>query len=81
MSVLIVEQNKNLLKLINLFQLFQGDYKLTPSEVREKLENISDEDAYLLGVNPEVARPEWMVLTVLPSTSSYSKTFNHIRYW
>ena len=44
----------------------QGDYKLTPSEVRERLERISDDDAYILGVNSEVARPEWLVLTVLP---------------
>ena len=44
----------------------QGDYKLTPSEVRERLERISDEDAFILGINPEVARPEWLVLTVLP---------------
>ena len=44
----------------------QGDYKLTASEVRERLENISDEDSFILGVNPEVARPEWLVLTVLP---------------
>ena len=42
------------------------DYDLTASEVREKLQQIPDEDAYVLGVNPEVARPEWMVLTVLP---------------
>ncbi|MCF0225726.1 MAG: DNA-directed RNA polymerase subunit A' [Methanobrevibacter sp.] len=41
-------------------------YKLTPSEVRERLERITDEDSYILGVNPEVARPEWLVLTVLP---------------
>ena len=39
---------------------------MTASEVREKLQRIPDEDAYVLGVNPEVARPEWMVLTVLP---------------
>ena len=44
----------------------QGDYKLTASEVRERLENISDGDSFILGVNPEVARPEWLVLTVLP---------------
>ena len=44
----------------------QGDYKLTPSEVRERLEKITDDDAYILGVNSEVARPEWLVLTVLP---------------
>ncbi|WP_153232543.1 hypothetical protein [Methanocaldococcus vulcanius] len=39
---------------------------LTPSDVREILEKIPDEDCILLGINPEVARPEWMVLTVLP---------------
>ena len=44
----------------------QGDYKLTASEVRERLERISDEDSLILGVNPKVARPEWLVLTVLP---------------
>ncbi|KZX13636.1 DNA-directed RNA polymerase subunit A' [Methanobrevibacter oralis] len=44
----------------------QGDYKLTASEIRERLEKITDDDAYVLGVNPEVARPEWLVLTVLP---------------
>jgi len=39
---------------------------LTPSDVREILEKIPDEDCILLGLNPKVARPEWMVLTVLP---------------
>ena len=40
--------------------------KLTPKEIRERLERIPDEDLPLLGINPETARPEWMVLTVLP---------------
>ncbi|RLF39849.1 MAG: DNA-directed RNA polymerase subunit A' [Thermoplasmata archaeon] len=40
--------------------------KLTPSEVREWLEKIPDEDLPLLDINPKAARPEWMVLTVLP---------------
>jgi len=44
----------------------QGEYKLTASEIRERLERINDEDIYVLGINPEVARPEWLVLTVLP---------------
>ncbi len=42
------------------------DRKLTPIEVRARLEKIRDEDLPLFGINPEVARPEWMVLTVLP---------------
>ncbi|MGL4670266.1 MAG: DNA-directed RNA polymerase subunit A', partial [Methanobacteriaceae archaeon] len=54
------------IKIDKPISIIEGDYKLTASEVREKLEKISDADAFILGVNPEVARPEWMVLTVLP---------------
>ena len=46
--------------------IVEGNYKLTPSEVRERLERIPEEDHMLLGINPRVAKPEWMVLTVLP---------------
>lgn len=41
-------------------------HKLTPKEVRERLERIPDEDLISLGVDPTVSRPEWMVLTALP---------------
>jgi DNA-directed RNA polymerase subunit A' len=44
----------------------ENGHKLTPKEVRERLERIPDEDLRPLGINPEVARPEWMVLTALP---------------
>ncbi len=40
--------------------------KVTPKEIRERLERIPDDDLVLFGMNKEVARPEWMVLTVLP---------------
>jgi DNA-directed RNA polymerase subunit A' len=40
--------------------------KLTPSEIREWLEKIPDEDLELLDIDKRSARPEWMVLTVLP---------------
>ncbi|MBN1330777.1 MAG: DNA-directed RNA polymerase subunit A' [Candidatus Heimdallarchaeota archaeon] len=40
--------------------------KLSPSDVRDRLERIPDDDCPLLGVNPAYARPEWMILTVLP---------------
>ncbi len=46
--------------------LRENGKKLTPSEVREWLEKIRDEDLVLLDINKESARPEWMVLTVLP---------------
>jgi DNA-directed RNA polymerase subunit A' len=44
----------------------RNEHKLTPSDVRARLEKIPDEDLRLLGINPDVARPEWTILTVLP---------------
>jgi DNA-directed RNA polymerase subunit A' len=43
-----------------------GASRLTPSAIRERLERIQDEDLRLLGMDPSAARPEWMVLQVLP---------------
>ncbi len=40
--------------------------KLTPSDIRARLERIPDDDLILLGFDPKYSRPEWMVLTVLP---------------
>jgi len=40
--------------------------RLRPNEVRERLERIPDSDLEVLGIDPKEARPEWMVLTVLP---------------
>jgi DNA-directed RNA polymerase subunit A' len=42
------------------------EHKLTPADIRARLEKIPDEDLRLLGINPVVARPEWTILTVLP---------------
>jgi len=41
-------------------------HKLTPKEVRERLERIPGEDLPPLGMDPKSARPEWMILTSLP---------------
>ncbi|MEK6973710.1 MAG: hypothetical protein AABW41_00475 [Nanoarchaeota archaeon] len=45
---------------------YEDDKKLTPIEIRSRFEKIPDEDIRAIGINPEVARPEWMILTVLP---------------
>ena len=42
-----------------------GSVRLTPIDVRARLENITDDDYRLLGINPEAARLEWAILTVL----------------
>ncbi len=40
--------------------------RLTPNMIREWFERIPEEDLKLLDFDPDVARPEWMILQVLP---------------
>ena len=49
----------------------EGAQRLTPSMIRERLERILDEDLEIVGFNPKSARPEWMVLQVLPVPPVY----------
>jgi len=42
-----------------------GKRRLFPSEIRERLARVSNEDLKLLGINGETLRPEWAVLTLL----------------
>ena len=44
----------------------ENDRRLSPIEIRSRLEKITDEDVELFGLNVGAARPEWMVLTVFP---------------
>ncbi|MCS7094755.1 MAG: DNA-directed RNA polymerase subunit A' [Thaumarchaeota archaeon] len=49
----------------------QGMARLTANVVRQRLEKIQDSDLELLDMDPQSARPEWMVLTVLPVPPVY----------
>ena len=53
-----------------------GDRKqiLSAHKVHEVLRNVSDRDARLLGLDPRHARPEWLLLTVLPVPPPRSPT-------
>ncbi|MCM8789711.1 MAG: hypothetical protein NC916_01630 [Candidatus Omnitrophica bacterium] len=42
-----------------------GKRRLFPTEIRERLIKISDEQIKLVGVNPRTCRPEWAILTLL----------------
>ncbi len=44
----------------------EDGHKLTPKEVRERMERIPDEHLGPLGLDRTAMRPEWMVLTALP---------------
>ena len=45
---------------------YDGENKLSPIEIRARLERIPDETLELFGINPSYARPEWMVMTIMP---------------
>ena len=43
----------------------EGDKRLWPNEIRERLEKIPDEDLEVIGMDSKIARPEWMIVTLL----------------
>ncbi|MGI0092388.1 MAG: DNA-directed RNA polymerase subunit A', partial [Nitrososphaerales archaeon] len=43
-----------------------GATRLLPVAIRERLERITNDDLKLLGYDPSSARPEWLILQVLP---------------
>ncbi|MHB1439603.1 MAG: DNA-directed RNA polymerase subunit A' [Cuniculiplasma sp.] len=43
-----------------------AEKKITPKEIRERLEKIPDSDLIYFGLNKDFVRPEWMILTALP---------------
>ena len=44
----------------------EGTTRLMPTEIRERMEKIPDDDIIVFGLNPEDSRPECMILTLLP---------------
>ncbi|MEM0465683.1 MAG: DNA-directed RNA polymerase subunit A' [Candidatus Pacearchaeota archaeon] len=57
------EQEKIKLEKPTTFRI--GKKRLFPSDIRDRLTRISDEEAKLAGINPKIFRPEWAVLTLL----------------
>ncbi|GIU69938.1 MAG: DNA-directed RNA polymerase subunit A' [Candidatus Woesearchaeota archaeon] len=47
----------------------EDEKKLSPIEIRMRLEKIPDEDLKVFGINPNALRPEWTILTVMPIPS------------
>lgn len=43
----------------------EADKRISPIEIRTRLEKISDDDMMVFGMNPKYVRPEWLVQTIL----------------
>lgn len=54
------------LKLKKPYNFYEEKVRITPIDMKERLEKVSDEDCELLGLDPLGGRPEWMILTYLP---------------
>ncbi|MGP8330432.1 MAG: DNA-directed RNA polymerase subunit A', partial [Methanosarcinaceae archaeon] len=57
---------KSVIKFEKPVEYIEDGEKLTPSEIRDRFENVPNEDVRVFGMDPDNARPEWMILTVLP---------------
>ncbi|HIH38872.1 DNA-directed RNA polymerase subunit A' [Candidatus Woesearchaeota archaeon] len=44
----------------------ENEKRISPIEIRTRLEKITDDDLRVFGINPEFIRPEWAVLTIMP---------------
>ncbi|MGV8176934.1 MAG: hypothetical protein ACP5NX_03985, partial [Candidatus Bilamarchaeaceae archaeon] len=53
-------------KMLKPTAFYRGKDTLLPTEIREWLAAIPDADLNKLGFNAKYARPEWMIITVLP---------------
>jgi len=48
------------------YYYFEDRRRLWPTEIRNRFELILNSDLFLLGLDPDSARPEWFILQVLP---------------
>ncbi len=48
------------------YTFVENEKRLSPIDIRARLENLPDEDCIVFGINPKAVRPEWMILTTLP---------------
>ncbi|MFC1691493.1 DNA-directed RNA polymerase subunit A' [Nanoarchaeota archaeon] len=43
----------------------ENEKRISPIEIRARLERLGDDEIRLFGINPSVSRPEWAILTVM----------------
>lgn len=53
------------IKIEKPYNFYEGEARLSPIEVRARLEKIPEEDVMIFGFDYKNFRPEWMILTVL----------------
>jgi len=59
------DKKQEKIKLEKPYNFYENEIRLSPIEVRARLEKIPDADLEIFGMIPGAFRPEWMILTVL----------------
>ena len=57
--------NQEKIKLDKPTTFYRGKGRIFPTEIRETLVSIPDDELRKIGINPNIFRPEWGVLTIL----------------
>jgi DNA-directed RNA polymerase subunit A' len=60
------DKKQEKIKIEKPYNYFEGDTRLSPIEIRARLEKIPEDELALFGLEIKGFRPEWMVLTVIP---------------
>jgi DNA-directed RNA polymerase subunit A' len=60
------EEKQGEIKWEKPYYFFEDKERIWATEIRNRFEHIINSDLFLLGLDPECARPEWFVLQVLP---------------
>src|SRR3989338_6103199 len=59
------DKKQETIKLEKPYNFYENEVRLSPIEIRARLEKIPDEDLPLFGLTAPGIRPEWMILTAL----------------
>ena len=59
-------EKQHKVKLEKPTTFIEDNKRLSPIQIRARMERIPDDDLEVFGINSKSVRPEWMVLTVLP---------------
>jgi len=60
------EERQGEIKWEKPYYYFEDRRRMWPTEIRNRFELVLNSDLFLMGLDPESARPEWFVLQVLP---------------
>ncbi len=60
------EAKQGTVKIEKPTSFLENDKRISPIEIEARFRKITDDDLKIIGLNPESARPDWMILSIFP---------------